>query len=299
AHGQSTGRRRALAEWIASRDNPLSARVMVNRLWQWHFGRGLVTSTNNFGLQGDAPTHAALLDWLAAEFIEHGWSLRHIHRLILTSNIYRMSSQGNAAALAKDPQNLLFWRYDMRRLRAEELRDSILAVNGTLNLDKMFGPSIYPVIEEEVLAGQSRPGAGWERSTPEDRRRRSIYVHIKRSLTVPLLANFDAADTDFTCPVRFATTQPTQALSLLNSAFLQQESAEFAQDLRKSAGDNRRAQVRTALQRALQREPDDAEIQRGLNLMTALEREHSLSGDAALKYFCLTVLNLNEFVYLD
>lgn len=297
--GQSSGRRRALAEWIASRDNPLTARVMVNRIWQWHFGRGIVPSANNFGLQGDPPTHPELLDWLAAEFMDHGWSLRHLHQLILTSNTYRMSSHGQAAGLEHDPQNHLFWRFDMRRLRAEELRDSILAVNGTLNLDKMFGPSIYPIIEAEVLAGQSRPGAGWEQSTPAERRRRSIYIHLKRSLTVPLLANFDVADTDFTCPVRFATTQPTQALSLLNSAFLQEQSAEFAAYLRQQAGAERDAQVRLALRRALQREPQAGEISRGLALLDALQQEHQLKPDAALKYFCLAVLNLNEFLYLD
>lgn len=297
--GKSTGRRRALAEWIVSRDNPLTARVMVNRIWQWHFGRGLVPSTNNFGLQGDAPTHPELLDWLAAEFMESGWNIRHIHRLILASNTYKMSSQGNEAALAKDPQNHLMWRFDMRRLRAEEIRDSILTVNGTLNREKMFGPSIYPVIEKEVLAGQSVPGAGWHQSSDEDRRRRSIYIHLKRSLTVPLLANFDVADTDFTCPVRFATTQPTQALSMLNSDFLLEESQKLAKLLKESAGEDRSAQVATALRRALQREPQPQEIDRGVKLIGSLEKEFGQSPDNALKYFCLTVLNLNEFVYLD
>jgi mono/diheme cytochrome c family protein len=297
-HRESSGRRRALAEWIASRDNPLTARVMVNRLWQWHFGRGLVPSANNFGLQGDPPTHPELLDWLAAEFMEHGWDLRHIHTLILTSNSYRMSSQGNPVALEKDPQNLLLWRFDMRRLRAEELRDSILAANGSLNLDKMFGPSIYPTIEAEVLAGQSRPGAGWEKSSPDDMRRRSIYIHIKRSLTVPLLANFDVADTDFTCPVRFATTQPTQALTLLNSVFLQEQSRELANDVQRHGSEPRR-QVAAALQRVLQREPNEAEIRRGLELVESLQRDHGETADAAMQHFCLLALNLNEFVYLD
>ena len=272
---------------------------MVNRIWQWHFGRGLVPSTNNFGLQGDAPTHPELLDWLAAEFMESGWNIRHIHRLILASNTYRMSSQGNEAALAKDPQNNLMWRFDMRRLRAEEIRDSILAVNGTLNLEKMFGPSIYPVIEKEVLAGQSVPGSGWHQSSDEDRRRRSVYIHLKRSLTVPLLANFDVADTDFTCPTRFATTQPTQALSMLNSVFLLEESQKLARLLKESSGDDRSAQVATALRRALQREPEPQEIERGVKLIGSLEKEFGQSPDNALKYFCLTVLNLNEFVYLD
>lgn len=299
AHQASSGRRRALAEWIASPENPLTARVIANRVWQWHFGRGLVASANNFGLQGDRPTHPELLDWLAAELIEHRWSLRHLHRLILFSNTYRLSSQGNAEALERDPQNQLYWRFDMRRLRAEELRDSILAVHGSLNLDAMFGPSIYPVIEPEVLAGQSRPGAGWEQSSESERRRRSIYIHIKRSLAVPLLANFDAPETDFSCPVRFTSTQPTQALTLLNSAFLQEQSRTFAEWLRVHAGEERVAQVRLALQQVLQRNPSQDEIQRGVHLIESLERDHGESPALALQHFCLAMLNLNEFVYLD
>ncbi len=302
-HAQSSGRRRALAEWIASPENPLTARVMVNRIWQGHFGRGLVRSANNFGLQGDRPTHPQLLDWLAAEFVDSGWSLKTMHRLIVMSNTYRMASSLPADATARasevDPTNDLLWRFDMRRLRAEELRDSLLAVNGTLNRDKMFGPSIYPVIPEAVLAGQSRPGEGWEDSSVEDRRRRSIYIHLKRSLVVPILAAFDVADTDFTCPVRFATTQPTQALGMLNSEFINGQAEEFAADLRRTVGNDPRAQVTRCLQRTFQREPTDVEIERGLDLMTSLTRDHGVSEDESLRYFCLTALNLNEFVYLD
>ncbi len=296
---ESTGRRLALADWIASPDNPLTARVMVNRIWQWHFGRGLVESANDFGLQGTAPTHPELLDWLAAEFIEHDWSLRHLHELILTSNTYRQSSAPRTEALAKDPQNRLFWRFDMRRLRAEELRDSILAANNTLDLSKLHGPSIYPTIEKEVLAGQSIPGYGWHTSSPEDARRRSVYIHIKRSLTVPLLANFDVAEADVTCPVRFATTQPTQALTLLNSQFLQEQSQIFADMVREAADDQPFAQTKYALERVLQREPTLEEITRGVALMDTFQQKHKLSPDASLKYLCLTLLNLNEFIYLD
>jgi hypothetical protein len=290
---------------------------MVNRIWQWHFGRGIVRSANNFGLQGDPPTHPELLNWLAAEFMERGWSLKEMHRLILKSNTYRMMSrvesrgsrvQGQVAGdnssldprpLTLDPQNDLFWRFDMRRLRAEEIRDSILAVNGTLNLDRMYGPSMYPVIPKEVLAGQSVPGQNWGSSPREERNRRSIYIHIKRSLQVPILAAFDAADTDFTCPVRFATTQPTQALSLLNSDFLNEEAKVFAEFVRRRAGDDPAAQAALALQRAIQREPTDAEVDRGLQLMRDLREKDGLSADGALKYFCMVALNLNEFVYLD
>ncbi len=156
--GKSTGRRLALADWIAGPDNPLTARVKANRVWQGHFGRGIVRSSSNFGLQGDKPTHPELLDWLAAEFLSRGWRIKPLHRLILTSNAYKMSSRAEPKALAADPTNDLLWRFDMRRLSAEEIRDSILAVSGNLNL-KMFGPGIYPEIPAEVLAGAVDAGA--------------------------------------------------------------------------------------------------------------------------------------------
>lgn len=299
ANRESSGRRRALAEWIASPDNPLTARVMVNRLWQWHFGRGIVRSPNNFGLQGDRPTHPELLDWLASEFVSRGWSLKAMHRLLLTSNTYRMSSTFNAAGYAQDPLNNLCWRFDPRRLRAEEVRDSILAVNGTLNLDRMYGPSIYPRLPAEVLAGQSRPGEGWKTSSPEEERRRSIYIHIKRSLQVPLLAAFDVADTDFTCPERFVSTQPTQALGMLNSEFMGEQARLLAESVQRTAGDELSAQVRETLQRVTQRQPTPADVERGLKLIAALQSQDGLSLDEARRYFSLVALNLNAFVYVD
>jgi mono/diheme cytochrome c family protein len=158
----SSGRRLALARWITSSSNPLSARVMANRIWQYHFGRGIVRTSSDFGFQGSKPTHPQLLDWLASELVAKGWRLKPFHRMIMLSSTYRMSSRANAKALAKDPENDLLWRFDMRRLQAEEVRDSILAVNGSLN-PKMGGPGIYPTIPKEVLAGQSMPGAGWGR----------------------------------------------------------------------------------------------------------------------------------------
>ena len=295
---KTSGRRLALANWIASPDNRLTARVMVNRLWQHHFGRGIVRSPNNVGLLGDSPTHPELLDWLAAKFVEGGWHMKPLHKLIVMSNTYRMSSQGNAAALAKDPLNQLFWRYDMRRLGAEELRDSLLAVTGQLNRE-MYGPGIYPEISDEVKAGQSNPGSGWGNSSPEDRTRRSIYVHVKRSLVLPILADFDVADTDTSCAARFATTQPTQALGMLNGKFLNDQAAEFAKRLRKEAGDKVEAQVTLAYRLALSHEPDKALVQRGLKLIDALQTKHGQTAEQAVNQFCLMVLNLNEFVYLD
>ena len=298
ASGKSSGRRTALANWIASPGNPLTARVIVNRVWQRHFGRGIVRSSSNFGFQGDAPTHPELLDWLASEFVARGWSLKTLHRLILTSNAYRMSSRPDAAALKSDPQNDLLSHFDMRRLAAEEIRDSILVVSGTLN-GKMSGPGIYVDIPREVLAGQSRPGNGWGKSPPDEQSRRSIYIHVKRSLITPILASFDVAETDHSVPVRFTSKQPTQALGMLNSAFLNEQAGKFADRLRREAGDDIAQQVRLALHLATSRPPGDAEIQRGIAFIAALQKTDGASREAALKSFCLLALNLNEFLYLD
>lgn len=299
ATGESTGRRLALARWITDEENGLTLRVAVNRLWQWNFGRGLVRTSSDFGLTGDVPTHPQLLEWLAHAFRENGQSFKALTKLMVMSDTWQMSSAAQLAGLNQDPLNDHYWRFDMRRLRAEEIRDSILAVNGTLNLDAMYGPSIYPVIPQEVLAGQSRPGAGWGQSSDADRRRRSIYIHIKRSLTVPLLAAFDVADTDFACPVRFATTQPTQALGMLNSEFLNEQARLFSEHLRVESSEDLVDQVRIALQRTTQRTPTAAEVTRGVELVLALQSDFDMDQPTALKNFCLIALNLNEFLYLD
>ena len=294
----SSGRRLALANWIASPENKLTARVMVNRIWQYHFGRGIVRSTSNFGSLGTPPTHPELLDWLATEFMRNGWRLKPLHRMIMLSSAYRMSSKGNPEGLKRDPENDLFWRFDMRRLDAEEIRDSILTVNGTLNR-LMGGPPIYPDIPAEVLAGESRPGANWEISTPEQKARRSVYIHLKRSLAVPILASFDAADTDFTCPVRFATTQPTQALGLMNSVFSNEQAKIFAMFVIKSVGNRPEAQVEFALSRVLQRKPTAVEMQRGVRFIANTVSKQQIEESEALRYFCVVALNLDEFVYID
>ncbi len=294
---KTAGRRRVLADWLADQKNPLPARVVVNRIWQYHFGRGIVRSSNNFGYQGTPPTHPELLDWLASEFLAGGMRWKPLHKLILMSNTYRMST--HPSVKDRDPENDLFGRFALRRLTAEEVRDSILAVSGNLNR-RMGGPSIYPTIPKEVLAGQSYPGWGWDLlCPPEERVRRSVYIHVKRSLTVPLLAAFDAADTDGSCPVRFSTTQPAQALAMLNSEFLHEQAAVFAADLKRKAGDEPAARVRLALGRVMQRTPSAREIERGVRFLTQMRDEFKFSEDEALRSFCLLALNLNEFIYLD
>jgi len=295
---KSSGRRTALANWITSPANQLTARVMANRIWQYHFGRGLVRSPNNFGVQGDRPTHPELLDWLASEFIAQGWRLKPMQRLIMTSSAYRMSSQGRDEALKRDPANDRFWRFDMRRLTAEEIRDSILAHSGALNL-KMYGPGIFVDIPKEVTAGQSRPGSGWGQSPPDEQARRSVYIKVKRSLITPLLESFDLAETDRSTPVRFNTVQPTQALGMINGDFLNQQAEVLAARLRREAGDDVRRQVRLGLYLVTSRPPTEAEIKRGVGLIEAIRKADNAAPELALKYFCLMALNLNEMVYLD
>ena len=298
AGAKSSGRRLVLAQWITNPRNPLAARVLANRIWQYHFGRGIVRSPNNFGFKGNPPTHPQLLDWLAAELVQRGWRLKSMHKLMMMSNTYRMSSEAEPKALAKDPRNNFFWRFNMRRLTAEEIRDTILATNGRLNR-QLGGPSIYPIIPKEVLAGQSKPGNNWHKSSERDRARRSVYVHVKRSLLVPILAQFDLADTDNTCPVRFESTQPTQALGMLNSAFLNEQAKVFSERLRRGAGDDLQAQVQFGLRLALSRPITAKEVARGVDLVTKLRKEENVSDEESLRMFCLMTLNLNEYVYLD
>ena len=296
-HGTS-GKRRALAMWLTSDENPTTPRVMANRLWQHHFGRGICPSPNDFGGLGELPTHPELLDWLAVELRDGGWTLKRMHKLIMTSNAYRMSSADSAAALAADPDNLKFWRHNMRRLTAEEIRDSILAICGNLNL-KMAGPSIYTQIPREVMAGQSVPGRGWGSSPAEERARRSVYIFVKRSLIPPELSNFDFPLPDASCAARFTTTVPTQALNSLNSRFMSEQAAILARRLETEAGQEPEPQVALALELATSREPDENEIRWGLELISDLQQEEDVTAAKALEYFCLLVLNLNEFVYLD
>jgi len=230
--------------------------------------------------------------------VYRGWSMKSMHRLIMTSRAYRMGSQGDERALARDPENNLIWRFDMRRLTAEEIRDSILAVNGSLNL-QMDGPGVYPPMPAEILATASRPGQAWGESPPSQAARRSIYIHVKRSLLSPILETFDLADTDATCPVRFVTTQPTQALTMLNSKFINEQAAMFAQRVEHDAGPALHARVARALALVLTRMPEEQEIVEGVDLVQELQREENFTPEQAFASYCLVLLNLNEFVYLD
>lgn len=295
---KTSGNRTALADWIVDPNNRLTARVIANRIWQHHFGRGIVRSTNNFGMLGTPPTHPELLDWLASELINGGWRFKSLHRTIMLSNAYRMSSEANPAALASDPDNDLFWRFDLRRLSGEELRDTLYTITGEFN-PEMFGPGIYPTISKEVLAGQSQPGKGWGKSTPQEQARRSIYIHVKRSLVTPLLSTFDFPETDASCEARFVTTQPGQMLSLMNGEFAHERAAKLAERVRQEAGDDPAKQLRTAIRITLLRDAGNEELKRGTAFVQELQSKHGQTPEQAFRLYCLSLLNRNELLYVD
>ena len=294
----TSGKRRALAEWLTNPTNAATARTMANRIWQNHFGRGIVPTSSDFGKLGEPPTHPELLNWLASELVAGGWKLKRMHRLIMLSNAYRMSSKANAKALAKDPANHLFWRFGMRRLTAEEVRDSMLAVGGSLNR-KAGGPGIFPTIPAAVLAGQSVPGNGWGKSPPQEQARRSVYIHVKRSLIVPILETHDLADTDSSCAVRYTTTVPTQALGMLNGDFTNEQAVLLAARIAGEAPDNPAAQVTRVIRLTTGRVAMSDEVKRDVAFIKDLQVENKLDEKAALKLYCLLALNANEFMYLD
>jgi cytochrome c553 len=299
--------RKQLAEWIASAENPLTARVAVNRIWQYHFGKGLVRTPSDFGATGDRPSHPELLDWLATEFMAprfgRSWSWKALHRLILTSSTYRQASRFDEKAAAKDPDNRLFWRMNPHRLEAEILRDSILTVSGKLN-PEMFGPGIYPRIDSSVIASGSRPRWPLEVKEGANEWRRSVYIFVKRSVLVPLIEVFDCPVTVVSSPVRSVSTVSPQALALLNNEFVLQQSQYFAERVKREAGADLRAQISRAYQIALTRRPSARENLWATEFIKSQtegyrKRNEEKPEEAALRDFCHALINLNEFLYVD
>jgi len=282
------GRRLALANWLVSPDNPLTARVIVNRVWQWHFGEGLVRTANDFGVMGDKPSHQELLDWLAVWFVEQGWSLKKLHALILGSNTYRMSKVGSAAYAKEDPENRLLWKAPYRRLEAEAMLDSALAASGKLN-GEMFGEPVYPAMQKEAMAGSSDPEKVWAAFDEEKASRRAVYYIAKRSLMVPLMEVLDVCDTTRPAAKRQTTSVAPQALQLFNGDFVQRQSRHFAARLRREAGGEAKAQVELAYRLALARRPKPAEMVAMLSFLQV----------SSLEEMCRVILNLNEFAYVN
>jgi hypothetical protein len=307
----TVGTRLQLANWIANPRNPLTARVIVNRLWQHHFGEGLVRSSNNFGFTGEKPTHPELLDWLAAQLIDSGWSLKHIHRLILTSATWQQSSlhSEQAAYAEKDSANRFLWRSHRRRLDAESLRDAILAASGELDL-RIGGPSFYPTISPEALEGLSRKAAAWTASPETEQHRRSLYIFTQRSLLPPMMTAFDLCDSTLPCGQRDITIAAPQALTLLNNEFIHRRTETLAASVQIGHSDSMTAQIGTVWRAILNREPSDTEVRMavehlerqtarfGVAISGKLKSSHALQ-ELALASLCLVLFNSNEFIYID
>ncbi len=311
--GNTTGRRTTLANWLTSPDNPLTARVMVNRIWFHHFGQGLVDTPSDFGQMGQRPTHPELLDWLASEFVRTGWDIKRMHKLMVMSNVYRESSAYDETAAAEDPKDRLMWRFPRERLEGEVIRDATLAVSGLLN-DKIGGPSVYPELPE----GAGKPRGGWKVSSDAaDRNRRSVYIFIRRNSRYPMLEAFDMPDTHESCGRRNQTITAPQAMSLLNSKVSLEWAQAFAGRVLKIAGPDQAASVDTAYRLAYGRHPNGAEKD---VVLTFLARQKQIVADgiaagqkialpsimpdgydrasaAAMVDFCQMLLNSNEFVY--
>jgi hypothetical protein len=306
-----TQRRAILANWLVSPENPLTARVVVNRIWMWHFGQGIVATPSDFGAQGQPPSHPELLDWLARDFIEHGWDVKRLHRLILSSATYHLQSSGaSQRARDMDPENRWLSHFPRRRLEAEAVWDSLHAVAGTLNL-KQFGPPVIPGLSKEELSGLFDEKS-WK-STKDEREltRRGIYLFERRTFLFPLFDAFDPPDVMTSCARRFETTVPTQALALLNSAAAQKQAREFARRLRADCGGELDKIVRRAWLLAFNRPISEGEKRRVLEFVQkreAVARKSDSPGDSqsaserlegALTELCLALFNANEFIFID
>jgi hypothetical protein len=279
-----------LAHWIADPEHPLTARVIVNRVWQGHFGKGLVGTPNDFGANGHPPTHPELLDWLAGEFVRSGWSIKSLHRLILASNVYRQSSGGNANpdALARDASNDSLWRFERRRLTAEEIRDSLLAVSGSLD-STMGGPSVMVPVDPDLVGLLYDPEQWQVTADPRAHDRRSIYLMSKRNLRLPLLEVFDQPDLQTSCARREQSTHAPQALELMNGEFSNRMARRFADRLPPLSSGPVDDAVESAFLLVTGRPPTPDQRR--------LSREFLEQGSSS--EFALALFNLHTFLYVD
>ncbi len=323
----TSGRRLAFAQWLTSGTNPLVARVLVNRVWLHHFGRGLVNTPADFGAMGEKPSHPELLDWLASDFMQHGWKLKRLHKLILTSTAYRQSSRRDPKQERRDPENRLYWRKPVQRLDAEVIRDAVLVTSGSLNR-KQFGPPVpvRPDVHGQIVVGEDKTTGDnkmpVEGSLNGEEFRRSVYVQMRRSRPLALLHAFDAPVMEVNCERRQHSTVATQSLMLMNSQFLLDQAARFAARLETDAGPDRAAQVRRAWQLAFQRPPTAAEqtealafVERQVAHLASLppppaddkaKKDEKAKAEPkptperqALTNLCQALLSANEFLYVD
>ena len=298
---KTSQRRLQLAKWIVDEQNPLTARVIVNRLWQHHFGEGLVRTPDNFGFLGNLPTHPELLDWLANDLMAGDWQLKRMHKLMVMSKTYQQSSlhPEHAKFAEVDAANRLWWRAERRRLDAEQLRDAILQCSGRLD-ERMGGPSFMAEISSEALEGLSMKSGAYQASPPDDTRRRSIYMFAKRSLAVPMMTVFDSCDTTAPTGRRDVSTVAPQALTLLNNSWVHSESRAMAERVI-ATSQTLDQRIETAWQVALLRSPSATELNAARDYVKQLldESQSELHELRAWSALCHTLINTNEFIYLD
>ena len=283
-----------LANWVTDPENPLTARVMVNRIWANHFGRGIVSTPNDFGRMGGKPSHPELLDYLANQYVANGWQSKPLHRMILLSNTYRQSSNSPSEKLAmeKDADNALLWKFTRRRLEAEELRDSMLAISGKLN-PKSGGPSVMVPIDQDLVKMLKRPQYWVTTRDKSEYDRRSIYMIYKRNLQLPFMGVFDAPDSLLSCPRREQSTHAPQALEMMNGATSNTLAAVFAARLNSEAHSNP-ARIERAWRLATGRPPTAAEKALSLQFLSS-----DPNNPLVLKELALDVFNLNAFLYVN
>jgi cytochrome c551/c552 len=295
ADAQSTGRRKALAEWVASKDNPLTARVMVNRIWQYHFGRGLVSTPSDLGRRGGTPSHPELLDWLTTQFVDDGWSMKKLHKLIMTSSVYRLSSEVSKAATDHDAENVYLSHFNRRRLLPEEIRDTMLQSSGVLNL-RMAGRPVVPEVAREELYGLSGNGMWNPTADKTEHTRRSVYMLVRRTFRPAMFESFDAPDGILSCSRRVESNTAPQSLTLLNGQWTLQEANRLAEKL---AGDADDAEViRKAWLAVYARAPRPDEVT-GVRTFLEVQTAELGSRKAAASELARVLYNTNEFLYVD
>jgi hypothetical protein len=296
---RTSGRRTWLASYITGEGQALAARVMVNRIWQYHFGSGIVPTSNDFGIHGERPTHPELLEWLASEFVAGNWTVKRLHRMIVLSSAYQ--STASHPRYSTDPEGRLLWHWRARRLESEVVRDSILAVSGRINLES-FGPSVFPPLAQKLVGASA--GLEWKTSDAAQSSRRSVYVYVKRNIAVPELDVMGTADASASMERRPVASTALQSLMLLNSRFTNEHAIAFADRVRAEAGDDPRQQVQVAYELALCRLPGEGEINAVLQFLQDQAQLPPSGGEfelalSPLASFCLVLFNTNEFVYTN
>ena len=303
----TTGRRLAFAKWLVGNENPMTARVLVNRFWLGHFGRGLVNTPSDFGALGEKPTHPELLDWLAHDFRSHGWDLKRLHRQIVLSAAYRQSGVRDAMRTDIDPEGQWLSHWPLQRLDAEGLRDRILMTTGVL-FEKQFGPAIAVKEDDvgQIVVAVDAPNPSIEVPPPSEAFRRSIYVQVRRSQPLAFLQSFDAPVMETNCDKRLASTVPTQALMLMNSDFMLKQSQQFAYRLRRERGNDVVGQIQRAWQLAFLRDPTAAELTQATEFIAQrtakLKAQTPPDPDAEFNPYvslCQVLLSSNEFLYVE